>query len=231
MEEFIDLDLGIIRVVRNVKARRIIARRHEDFIQLTVPKNLSLEQIKSSFYNLKPRIEKLIPKPEVIFGPDSDLITFSFKVKIILEGALNTFDSSLESGILKISCPLDTNFLDREIQCIIRHKIEIALRTEAKRVLVEKLDNLARQFGFDYTKVSINKSRGRWGSCSSKRNINLSYFCLFLPEYLIDFIILHELCHTVEMNHGDRFWYLLDKVTGFKAKALTKDLMSVKIRW
>ncbi len=79
--------------------------------------------------------------------------------------------------------------------------------------------------------MKINKSRTRWGSCSSKKVINLSYYCLFLPEHLIDFVILHELSHTIKMNHGEGFWKLLDSVSGGKAKELTQELKSFKTEW
>jgi len=78
--------------------------------------------------------------------------------------------------------------------------------------------------GFRFSDVKINKSTSRWGSCSFKKSINLSYFCLLLPPHLLDLIVLHELCHTREMNHGDKFWIHLDSVTGNRAKALTLEL-------
>ena len=83
---------------------------------------------------------------------------------------------------------------------------------------------LSVRHGLPYERVKINSSSGRWGSCSARRNINLSYFLLLLPAHLIDYVLLHELAHTVEMNHGERFWALLNKLTDGKAEALRTEL-------
>ncbi len=101
---------------------------------------------------------------------------------------------------------------------------EIELRKKAKAYLPEKLHNLSVLHGFSYNSVKITKSRTRWGSCSSKTTINLSLFLMLLPEHLIDYVLLHELCHTVHMNHGPEFWLLLDRVTDNQAHKLRKEL-------
>ena len=87
-----------------------------------------------------------------------------------------------------------------------------------------RLDRLSKQCGLPYASVKINSSQGRWGSCSTKKDINLSYYLVLLPSYLIDYVLLHELCHTREMNHSERFWSLLNQFTEGKALALRGEL-------
>lgn len=106
---------------------------------------------------------------------------------------------------------------------------ETELRKKAKKYLPERLDFLAGKHHFNYSSVKIRKSRTRWGSCSSKKTINLSFYLMLLPEHLADYVLLHELCHTRYMNHGPEFWQLLDNVTNGHAKRLRKELRSYRI--
>jgi predicted metal-dependent hydrolase len=98
------------------------------------------------------------------------------------------------------------------------------LRQKAKLHLPKELERLAKEHGFKYKAVKIQKSKTRWGSCSSKATINLSLYLMLLPAHLIEYVLLHELCHTVQMNHSLAFWMLLDKHTNGKAKELKREL-------
>jgi predicted metal-dependent hydrolase len=104
------------------------------------------------------------------------------------------------------------------------NKEENELRARAKHYLPVEMQRLAQLHGFLYKQVKIRKSRTRWGSCSSKGTINLSFYLMLLPVHLIEYVLLHELCHTVEMNHSAAFWLLLDKHTEGRAKVLRKEL-------
>jgi predicted metal-dependent hydrolase len=77
--------------------------------------------------------------------------------------------------------------------------------------------------------VKIQSSRTRWGSCSASNSINLSLFLMALSSRLIDYVIKHELCHTVHHDHSDKFWRLMDDVTDGKAKALRRELKANKM--
>ena len=76
---------------------------------------------------------------------------------------------------------------------------------------------MAERFGLTYRKVRITGARSRWGSCTSAKTISLSCYLMLVPSHLIDYVILHELAHTREMNHGPRFWELLDSMTAGQA--------------
>lgn len=228
-----DKDLGDIKLVKNAQARRIIVRRKDDYLQLTYPPGVSVSYIEKTIEEMKPRLFKLLEnkKQQYLFTPQTEFKTFSFALKISESTSTSNYYLKLKEGILSISCPPDTEYDSPAVQASIRGLIEKVLRYEAKRLFPQKVEALAHRHGFTFSNVKINQSRTRWGSCSSKKDINLSYHCMLLPEYLVDFVILHELCHTKEMNHGERFWLLLDKVSDGKAKELTKELKTFKTGW
>ncbi|MDR1416069.1 MAG: M48 family metallopeptidase [Prevotellaceae bacterium] len=93
-------------------------------------------------------------------------------------------------------------------------------RRQANQLLPKRVATLAARHGFSYNKISIKNIHSRWGSCSVQNNLNFSIYLMHLPDDLVDYVILHELCHTVHKNHGPNFWALMDAVTGGKARQL-----------
>lgn len=104
-----------------------------------------------------------------------------------------------------------------------------ALRRVAKADLPARLERLARQTGLHYSSCSIRASRTKWGSCSGRNGISLSLYLMTLPEHLRDFVVLHELCHTVHHDHSPRFHALLDRLTGGRERELHRELRSYGI--
>ena len=111
-----------------------------------------------------------------------------------------------------------------EIQYGLKSLIIEVLRMEAKSYLPQRVRELAIRHGFDPARVTIKNLRSRWGSCSSKDNINLNLHLIRLPKHLIDYVILHELVHTKHRNHGPHFWNALNKVLQADAKTLQKEM-------
>jgi predicted metal-dependent hydrolase len=105
---------------------------------------------------------------------------------------------------------------------------EAELRFLAKTSLPGELAQLAGKHGFTYQSVQIRNSKTRWGSCSSKKTISLSLYLMILPPHLKEYVLLHELCHTVHMNHGPAFWALLDQCTNGKSLELRKELKNYR---
>lgn len=80
------------------------------------------------------------------------------------------------------------------------------LRRLAAKDLKERAQRLARLMGLSYGRISIRCQRSRWGSCSSKGNLNFNCLLMLCPEQVREYVVLHELCHLREMNHSPRFW-------------------------
>jgi len=81
---------------------------------------------------------------------------------------------------------------------------------ELTRSLVHcRLEYFNQHYNLPYKRVAIKNQRRCWGSCSSLKNLNFNYKIYFLPPHLRDYIIVHELCHLVELNHGQKFWDLV----------------------
>jgi len=77
--------------------------------------------------------------------------------------------------------------------------------------LLPWLERVGKEHGFVYNRGAIRSQRTRWGSCSAKKNINLNRALLFLRPELVEYLMIHELCHTVEMNHSKKFWELVGR--------------------
>ena len=89
-------------------------------------------------------------------------------------------------------------------------KRRFAEHKEAARAMVHaRLTYFNRHYGLTYKRVTIRAQRSRWGSCSKKGNLNFNFALLFLPPELCDAVIVHELCHLKEFNHGKAFWKLV----------------------
>jgi predicted metal-dependent hydrolase len=99
--------------------------------------------------------------------------------------------------------------------------LHILDRSEVKTLLHGKLDQLASTYDFQYNKLTIRDQHTRWGSCSATNNISLNQKLQFLPEELQDYILLHELAHTRQKNHGPQFWKILFDIFG-KAETVSR---------
>lgn len=97
-------------------------------------------------------------------------------------------------------------------QKALRDVLVEVLREEAKILLPQKFSYFSDQYGFHFHKVTIKHNSSNWGSCSRAGNINLNLNLIRLPEPLCDYVLLHELCHLKEPNHGPRFHALLERL-------------------
>lgn len=92
-----------------------------------------------------------------------------------------------------------------------REKV-IALAEEALKVIPERVEYFAKVIGVTYGKITIRNQKTRWGSCSSKGNLNFNCLLMLVPSEVLDYVVVHELCHRKQMNHSKAFWLEVEKV-------------------
>jgi len=92
-------------------------------------------------------------------------------------------------------------------------KINYQNQKEAARKIIQaRLEFFNQYYNFEYNRISVKNQKSCWGSASRKRNLNFNYKVASLPENLRDYIIVHELCHLKELNHGRNFWKLMSQI-------------------
>lgn len=116
----------------------------------------------------------------------------------------------IEGNLITLSLPKQVQF-NRIEKIVQQFLLEIYLM-ECKQYLPGRVKSYADKFGFTYARLSFRNNISNWGSCSFDNNISLNIKLMKLPDEIIDYVILHELCHTVEKNHSDGFWKLVGKV-------------------
>ena len=92
-----------------------------------------------------------------------------------------------------------------------REKV-IALAEEALKIIPARVEYFAKVIGVTYGKITIRNQKTRWGSCSSKGNLNFNCLLMLAPPEVLDYVVVHELCHRKQMNHSKAFWLEVEKV-------------------
>lgn len=221
-----DKELGQIQIWRSERASRIKITIKPDHLRLTLPTRATHQQGLDFLNEVRIKIklkQKKVSNKQLFIDEENPLKTLSFTTSVQASARDKVF-FQLKNGILLIEYPQKYDPRSEQMQTFFKNGIDFFLRKEAKRLLPGRLEQLAALHGFTFTDVKIQSSKTRWGSCSGRKSINLSYFLLTLSAPLVDYVLLHELCHTVEMNHGERFWKLMDKVTDNKSKALRAEV-------
>lgn len=227
-------DFGKIKIRKSPNTKRLsISVRPFEGIRVTIPILVSFKRAEKFIEEKETWLRQTIgnirnmENSHTVFTYDTVFNTTEYTLEFI-----RTEDGNpkviLKERKIRVYIPNQRDVKEKEIQEMIRWGIEAAWRREAKKYLPARIGELARLYGFDFKKVIIKNNRTRWGSCSDQNNINLSLHLMRLPKHLSDYVLLHELVHTVHKNHSKQFWRLLDRLTG-DARALDKELRNYRI--
>ncbi len=148
---------------------------------------------------------------------------------IILQSSITAPRSRItKDGNIIISIPYGTNPSSSEVQDIAQKAAIRALRSEAESLLPLRLRGLADEHGLNFRSFTVKRLKGRWGSCDQDTHIVINLFVMQLPWELIDYVLLHELTHTVHLNHSQAFWEMLNRIDEGQAQAHRKSLRAMR---
>jgi len=125
-----------------------------------------------------------------------------FRIREFLKKSEKWIDAHLEK-VATSQCPEEEQLTLEELKDI----------TEAaKRDIVLRVRRFAPIVGVTYNRITIKCQKTRWGSCSGKKNLNFNCLLMLAPESVRDYVVVHELCHLIEMNHSKAFWAQVERV-------------------
>jgi predicted metal-dependent hydrolase len=222
-------DIGEVKLIKSTRVRRLsIKVKPFDGVIVSIPNRASYKQAEEFVGQKTEWIRQSLQKMEkfeeklTVFSENSGFRT-KYHQLIIEKWNKEYISVRVLNWKIMVKYPENEIVRDEKIQKMIRKGIERALMIEALEFLPSRVMQLSKQLGFKYKSLSMKNGKTRWGSCSSDNRINLNLHLMRLPDDMIDYIIVHELCHTVQKNHGPNFWGLMEKVLP-KSKALNREL-------
>ena len=227
--------LGLVQISKKSNAKRLKIRIHpEKGILVTIPlhttyrrgKLFVLENIE--WIKSKSKIIDNSAK-DVLFDSESVFITRFSETKFEVDTRFDLKGKIRNNQILFLYNPLIIDFEQAIIQEFIKKTILKSLKKEASVYLVNRFEKLSKTHKLTANKVSIGSASTRWGTCNSRDEIRLSCRLMLLPDHIIDYVIIHELCHIIHKNHSKKFHDLLNIHTSGKSSMLNKELKSHSI--
>jgi len=202
-----DQEFGKITVRRSSRASQVSLKVAPDgTLRASLPIYAPVFLVRHLIKNSRDEIRKLLAKAKPAYIYENGMQIGKSHVLIIQYKDIKIAKAIRHGQQIIINLPIESDINNPSITRTIREAVISALRLEAKSYLPRRLDYLASQFGFRYDKLRFSHSSGRWGSCSSSGTISLNIALMKLPFELIDYVIIHELAHTKQMNHSQEFW-------------------------
>lgn len=197
-------DIGVIAVYKRKGTKQLSIRFSGNQLKVTQPAWMPYQTgVTFALTHKKWILEHLPTSAQTIEIKDGNRYGKEHILRIIQSAETRTRITKTE---ILIYCPSSSGVIRPEYISLAKKAIYRALKKEATDLLDKRLAMHAANHQFKYKKVSFKSMKSRWGSCNSNREITLNIYLLMLPWNLIDYVIFHELSHTLHLNHSAAFW-------------------------
>ncbi len=205
-----DEEFGKITIRRSIKATQVRVRVAPDgTLRASLPMYAPVLLVKHLLKTSRDELRRIMAQSKAEYNYENGMQIGKSHTLVVQHTNSQTFSASRHGQQIIIKLPIELQLNSPVVAREIRDVVISALRVEAKSYLPKRLSYLSNQYGFVYNKVRFSHASGRWGSCSSNGTISLNIALMKLPFELIDYVIIHELSHTKQMNHGPLFWNLV----------------------
>lgn len=203
---------GEVRLTTTPQAKNIRLRVINGRLVVTRPRRAPITIVRSFIAKNEKWIQKKIAdsKVETVIH-DGDIVAPGFQVFFMKTSNSETSVKQLSASVV-VKLSSNDAYSDLDVQELLIAELKRLWREESKKYIPRRLDQLAQMHGFEYNQLRLKDIRTRWGSCSSKGNININIQLIKLDDELIDHVLLHELSHTKALNHGEDFWNVFESV-------------------
>lgn len=205
-----DVEFGKITIRRSARASQVRIRVAPDgTLRASLPLYAPLFLVKRLLKNSRDELRAMLHEHQPDIALENGMAIGKSHTLIVRSSTSDQVTASRHGQQIIVNLPSGNTLNDPVVVSVVREIVIAALRREAKSYLPKRLQFLATKYGFSYQKVRFSHASGRWGSCSSNGTISLNIALMKLPFELIDYVLIHELSHTKQMNHSSEFWELV----------------------
>jgi predicted metal-dependent hydrolase len=197
-----------VEVIRTDRKRSASISLSDDLVKVTVPSTLSENRIRDLVSKRTPWIKKKLkeqsdrpvtsPK-EYVSGETVTYLGKNYRLKVF-EGDSPTI--KMHRGYLEVTISKE----DVDSKTSIRLLLTDWYKSHAKRRLIEKTKRFSKVVGVEPNSVCVKDYKSRWGSCSAQGDVSYNWRIVLAPHSIVDYVVVHELCHMLEHNHSNKYW-------------------------
>lgn len=199
----------IVKVVRSKRRRTLSLAVKDAAVTVRMPEKLPLHHAKTFISQkahwIKQKLASQTPPPERTFSSGEQLPFLGRSLSLLVSPAAAQNHVCEDNGHLRVSCKAATPSTD----ALSRH-ITRWFRQQAEAYLATRFEELVRLTGLKPLSLTVKSYRARWGSCHISGAIQLNWKLIMAPPAVIDYVIIHELCHLKQHNHSRAFWQLVE---------------------